>query len=123
MKSLSGLRRWSTRSSGVRKTKAYVSDFERVVKRIAPPDKSPPRGGRIDTDAQEDTEGQRIGAHRDWRSRTTNLGPALEHWKAGLRPFMERERKAVYKDGWMQPRFPVCLTGRRRSPKAGCYQR
>jgi predicted AAA+ superfamily ATPase len=34
------------------------------------------------------------------------VGRALEHWKVGLRPFVERERKAVYKDGWVQPALP-----------------
>lgn len=34
------------------------------------------------------------------------VGRALEHLKIGLRPFVEREMKAVYKDRWVQTALP-----------------
>jgi predicted AAA+ superfamily ATPase len=34
------------------------------------------------------------------------VGRALDHLKSGLRPFVEREMKAVYKDRWVQAALP-----------------
>lgn len=34
------------------------------------------------------------------------VGRALDHLKSGLRPFVEREMKAVYKDRWVQTALP-----------------
>ena len=34
------------------------------------------------------------------------VGRALDHLKTGLRPYVEREMKAVYKERWVQAALP-----------------